>query len=210
MENNLKVRINNGNIKVDGIPMGGVPSVSLPACITCNPEAPCFQLCYARRVSARHKRMADGHENNLKVLRADPATYWAQVREAVSAVPFFRFHVSGDIPDAEYMTELARTAEMFPGTVVLVFTKQYSFVNGFVDAGGVIPGNLHIIFRLWDAEWNAKIDNHHNFPTFGVIFDESEVKKFTGTCPGNCMECARGNTGCWGLKSGESIGIFEQ
>ena len=36
--NQLKVSISAGNRK-----MGAIPSVSLPACITCNPEAPCLK-----------------------------------------------------------------------------------------------------------------------------------------------------------------------
>ena len=88
-----KVSISHGNRK-----MGEIPSVSLPACITCNPDAPCFKDCYAVKIARLYKAANAAYNRNLNILERDPASYWAQVRTAASMAQYFRFHVSGDIP----------------------------------------------------------------------------------------------------------------
>ena len=131
-----KISISAGNAK-----MGAIPSVSLPACTTCNPEAPCFKKCYARRIEARRASVREAYARNLDVLREDPRAYWIQVRAAACVTRFFRFHVSGDIPGDAYFMEMVNLAEALPNTIFLAFTKQYNIVNRFVDAG-LVAGNL--------------------------------------------------------------------
>ena len=57
---NLKVSISKGNSK-----MGSIPSVSLPPCTTCNPNAPCFKKCYAVKIQRLYKTVKTAYENNL-------------------------------------------------------------------------------------------------------------------------------------------------
>ena len=57
-----QVCISKGNSK-----MGAIPSVSLPAGITCNPDAPCYKACYARRLAARRRQAGESYERNLRV-----------------------------------------------------------------------------------------------------------------------------------------------
>lgn len=93
------VSISKGNSK-----MGAIPSVSLPACITCNPNAPCFKLCYAAKITRLYKTVKTAYENNLSILTDDPIEYWDQVKQAAQMARYFRYHVSGDIPNIEYYT----------------------------------------------------------------------------------------------------------
>lgn len=208
MNNNAiaKVSISSGNSK-----MGAIPSVSLPACITCNPGAPCFRKCYARRIAARRSIVRDAYQRNFDILRDNAESYWKQVEHAVFMSRYFRFHVSGDIPDIEYMENLVRTAVRCKDTNILVFTKQYDIVNTWISEHGMIPENLHIIFSMWDSAWNVRVHNPHDMPRAHVIFKNSgsDGSEYTKTCGGNCTECACRNTGCWTLKNGESIGLFE-
>ena len=60
----LKVSISKGNSK-----MGDIPSVSLPPCTTCNPEAPCFKKCYAVKIQRLYKTVKTAYENNLEILK---------------------------------------------------------------------------------------------------------------------------------------------
>lgn len=203
--NNMKVSISSGNRK-----MGAIPSVSLPACTTCNPDAPCFKECYARRMSAFRKTVKNAYDRNLSILESDSSSYWVQVRAAVAMSRFFRFHVSGDIPNKDYFAEMVNTAEMFPNTEILVFTKQYDIVNKWMDEnGGNIPENLHVLFSFWTPEWNATINNKYNFPVAQVIFKGENPDKYAKTCGGNCTECACLGTGCWTLEKGETIGLMQ-
>lgn len=197
--NQLKVSISNGNSK-----MGAIPSVSLPACITCNPDAPCFKGCYAVKISRLYKTVNAAYKRNLSILENDPASYWDQVRTAARLTTYFRFHVSGDIPNIEYFQNMVALATQLPGTRFLAFTKQYKIVNEYLNNGGTIPVNLKIIFSNWDS-W--KTENPYNLPVCEVIFPHTTVSEKWKICGGNCTECACRGIGCWELKQGETIAI---
>ena len=196
-----QVSISNGNIK-----MGAIPSVSLPACVTCNPCAPCFKKCYAVRMARRYKTVTAAYNRNLEILNNDPSAYWVQVKAAASMTRFFRFHVSGDIPNGEYFNYMVQAAAELPNTTFLAFTKQYQIVNTYLDNGGTIPANLIIIFSNWGA-W--KCENPHNLPVCEVILKGDAPADGWKICGGNCTACACRGVGCWELKKGDTIAIYE-
>lgn len=195
---NKKISISPGNIK-----MGAIPSVSLPAVVTCPKGIPCAKLCYALKISNLRKNVKNAYFRNLDILESNPASYWAQVKAAAIATRFFRYHVSGDIPNPEYLNNMIQLAQDLPHTEFLCFTKQHAFVNAFIAAGGSIPGNLKIILSQWDSSW--KVDNPHGLPESAVIFKGEQPKEGWTVCPGNCFDCAIRGGGCWTLKSGETI-----
>ena len=196
-----KVSISKGNAK-----MGAIPSVSLPAVITCNPDAPCFKKCYALRITRRYKQSNAAYKNNLDILQNDPELFWLQVKAAAITTRFFRYHVSGDIPNSEYFYNMVSLAYELPGTTFLAFTKQYNIVNEFLDNGGRYPDNLKIIFSNWGA-WQCK--NPYDLPTCEIIFKGTTPGDNWKICGGNCTECACRGVGCWELKDGETIAIYE-
>lgn len=196
-----KISISNGNTK-----MGAIPSVSLPACVTCNPSAPCFKKCYAAKLERIYKSVKNAYARNFDILNDDPAAYWQQVKAAAVVTRFFRYHVSGDIPNAAYFAEMVKTAEEIPATKFLAFTKQYQTVNDFINGGGVIPENLKIIFSSWGA-W--KCENPHGLPVSEVIFKGETPAEDWKICGGNCAECACRGVGCWEVKNGETIAFYE-
>lgn len=198
---NNKISISPGNSK-----MGGIPSVSLPPIITCPNGVPCAKKCYAAKMCRIYPTVKKAYQNNLDILNDDWAGFWEQVRRAVAVNRFFRFHVSGDIPNAAYFKEMCITAKKCPGTQILAFTKRYSVVNHYVDIFGNLPENLKIIFSEWGDQ---KPDNPHNLPTAAVIFKGSEPAENWKICGGNCQDCACRGVGCWELKNGETIAFFE-
>ena len=198
---NLKVSISKGNVK-----LGAIPSVSLPACITCNPAAPCFKKCYALRIERRYKQSKAAYQNNLDILKINPGAYWLQVKAAASVTRFFRYHVSGDIPNSEYLYNMVSLAYELPGTTFLAFTKQYNIVNEFLNNGGRYPENLKIIFSNWG---NWKCSNPYNLPVCEIILKGNAPEESWKICGGNCTDCACRGVGCWELKQGETIAIYE-
>ena len=199
--NNLKVSISKGNTK-----MGSIPSVSLPACITCNPDAPCFKGCYAVKLAKRFEVTDASYHRNLNILTSDPELYWLQVKAAACMTRYFRYHVSGDIVNKEYFNNMITLANELKGTIFLAFTKQYHIVNEYLNNGGIIPSNLKIIFSNWGA-W--KCDNPHKLPVCEVIFKGDQPDDDWKICGGNCTDCACRGVGCWELKNNETIAIYK-
>ena len=200
MKNN-QISISKGNTN-----MGAIPSVSLPPCTTCNPNAPCFKKCYAVKLQRRYTSVKTAYEHNLQVLQSDPIAYWAQIKASAVTTRFFRYHVSGDIPNLEYFENMIEIALELPHTNFLAFTKQYNVVNAYLRMGGTIPPNLKIIFSNW-GEW--KCVNPYKLPECEIILKGSEPLENWKICGGNCTECACRGIGCWELKQGETIAIYE-
>lgn len=197
----MTISISNGNIK-----MGDIKSVSLPPVITCASGCKCAKKCYAMRMYRRFKQTKEAYNRNLEIYTNNPSVYWAQVEDAICTSRFFRFHVSGDIPEYEYLIRMVEVANNNPHCDILTFTKRYHFVNTFINNGGVIPSNLHIIFSDWEG---MTIENQHNLPVAHVIFKGQEPQSNWNICNGNCLECAKKKVNCWSLKNGEHVAFHE-
>lgn len=195
------VSISKGNSK-----MGAIPSVSLPPVITCKNCATCAKKCYAAKLCRLYPSVRKSYENNLEVLKADRNAYFAQVKASAMMTRFFRFHVSGDIIDTDYLDRMCKLAREVKGTQFLAFTKNYEDVNEYFK-NHKKPQNLKLIFSLpFDG---AMINNPHNLPTAAVILKGNEPKANYKVCGGNCTECACQGVGCWELKKGETIAFYE-
>ena len=211
------VSISKGNSK-----MGCIPSVSLPAvetCIVCD----CNKKCYAKKIERLRPSVRNAYQKNLSILKESPDVYWREVEAAIMMSRFFRFHVSGDILDREYLHNMVSIAERNPHCQILCFTKKFDIVTEYVglklsleDPWGremgtyneVIPDNLHIIFSAWPG---LKMKNPYMFPTAHVRFRDGTSTASEGAveCSGNCAECAVSDGGCWNIKNGESV-IFDE
>ena len=200
MIHDKKISISAGNSK-----MGYIPSVSLPPITTCAAGCACAKKCYAAKLCRVRLTVRNAYQRNLDILKNDRDGYFLQVKAAAMVSRYFRFHVSGDIPDIEYLDRMVKLAQELPGTTFLVFTKQYNFVNNFMQHGQ-IPSNLKIIFSAWPG---MPMDNPHNMPVAHVIFKGQEPADHWKICGGNCSDCACRGVGCWELKKGEHIAFYE-
>lgn len=204
-EKERTVNISRGNSK-----MGDILSVSLPPCKSCNVDAPCFSKCYANKLLKRYPSVNASYNHNWEVLNNHPADYWNGILQKAALVRFFRFHVAGDIVNEEYFEGMVLTAKLVPTCTFLAFTKQYDIVNNWITKNGDLPENLKILFSLWDPAWNVRVKNPYDLPTCHIIFkNKVSSLEYTRICGGNCAICAICNIGCWTLKKGECIAIFE-
>ena len=202
MASQNQISISPGNNK-----MGLIPSVSLPPVKTCTNCKHCAKKCYAAKLARLRPTVRNAWERNLDILNSDPASYWTQVRGAAATTRFFRFHVAGDITGPAYFAEMVKTAEQLPRTEFLVFTKNYPVVNSYLDAGNVIPENLHVIFSAWGDDLIP--ENPHKLPESNVIFKGEKPRENWKICGGNCAECACAGLGCWTVKNGETVAFYE-
>lgn len=195
----LRVRISNANSK-----MGNVASVSTLPFITCpsNCAGTCGAKCYAAKLANLRPAVLKSYAINTALALFRPVEYWAQVNAAVMAVRYFRFHVSGDIINADYFNHMIECARNNPHTEILVFTKRYSIVNTWIDTNGELPANIHILFSGWT---NLTPDNPHKLPETNVIQKGADPDESWKLCGGNCFNCACRGVGCWNANKGDVI-----
>lgn len=196
-----KISISKGNKK-----MGEIKSVSLPPIVTCASGCTCAKKCYAAKLCRIYKNVKESYNRNLEAYVENPTEYWNQVSDAMCTSRFFRMHVAGDILSGFYLKEMIETVKNNPHCETLVFTKRYDFVNTYLNNGGTIPENLHLIFSEWEG---MTMDNPHNLPVAHVIFKGETAKDNWNICSGNCLECAKANKNCWSLKNGEHVAFHE-
>lgn len=194
--------ISRGNSK-----MGTIQSVSLPSVLTCRVCA-CQSKCYAKKIERLRPSVAKAYKRNLDVLQSDPETYWREVEASIMMSRFFRFHVSGDIPDKNYLEHMVDVAGRNKHCQILCFTKKYEIVNDFLASGGKIPDNLHMIFSAWVG---LKMVNPFLLPEAHVKYRDGSTTADNNAyqCGGNCTECAKTDGGCWSLKNGEQV-VFNE
>lgn len=193
--------------------MGPVHSVSLspvktcPGCMHCTtPEGK--RICYAEAMykNGSKPNIRAAWDRNLAILNRDRDSYFQQIRDDAVMQRFFRFHVSGDIIDADYLDRMCKLARDLKHTEFLAFTKSYAIVNDYFDTHKK-PRNLHLIMSL--PFTGVKIDNRHNLPTAAVVLKGQDPDPSWKVCGGKCSSCACRGVGCWQLKNGETI-CFDQ
>lgn len=203
----LHIKISPGNSK-----LGSIPSISLPAGTTCVSDCECSTKCYAKKLERLRPNVRDAYIHNLNILKTSPETFWREVEASIMMSRFFRFHVSGDIPDSTYFENLISVAERNAHCEILVFTKKYGIVNNWIknhnNSENFFPKNLHVIFSAWI---NFELNNPFNLPVAHVKYKDGTTTAPDGTrkCIGNCSECAVTTEGCWSLKNGEHV-VFDE
>lgn len=197
------VNISRGNSK-----MGAISSVSLPAGLTCRGDCECARKCYAKKLERLRPSVRNAYRSNYELLQTDPVTYWREVEAAVMLSRFFRFHVSGDIPDMLYLFKMARIAERNQHCQILCFTKKYELVNQYIRETGGLPSNLHILFSAWRG---MDIANPNRLPEAHVRYRDGTTTASADAveCGGNCTECAMTDGGCWTLERGQQV-VFNE
>lgn len=199
------IKISYGNRKTGAL----VPSISLIPVADCGNCSLCAKGCYDIRNVCFQKNVQWSRAVNSAILKANPGRYFAEVRDAVKYLRFFRWHVGGDIKDFPYLLNMVAIAEGTPTCEFLAFTKMYTLVNNYIKHIGPLPKNLHIIFSDWR---DAKFDNPYNLPVSSPLWaDGSTGPHCTDNvhmCGGDCSACAEIHDGCWAAEPGETI-LFE-
>lgn len=203
----MRVKISQTNAKLGY----QIPSISLAPELSCRPDAPCAKGCYAKKGNFTYSNVKDSRINNSHAYAENPEEYFGEIINFLSkglvTYKYFRWHVSGDIVDANYFEGMVKVAKKCKGIKFLCFTKKFSIVNDYLSEGKKIPSNLRIIFSAWSKGF--KVENPYNLPVAYVFFkDESknpEINPLAIPCTGDCSNCLA----CWSLKCGQAV-MFHQ
>ena len=211
------VPLPNGNTKLGS----AVKTLSLMPVIDCGNCSQCASKCYDLRHDVTNKACAELRCLTSAFLTVFPEKFWEEVHDAAKYSRLFRYNIGGDIKDTSYFQNMIRVAVNNSHCEFLAFTKMYDIVNAGIaeleGRGEHLPDNLHIIFSCWPG---LHISNPHNLPTSFPIFSKKDceaipiLKEFQEAspryywhCGDDCTNCGICKEGCFGLKSGQSVGF---
>jgi hypothetical protein len=185
---------------------GKIPSVNLPAGLTCRADAPCQKGCYAKKGNFTYKKVKQSLENNLNTYLNNPKQYFNEIVNFLTdndvTYKFFRWHSAGDIVNYDYLLGMIDVAKRCKKTKFLCFTKKFFFVNHYLKSNE-LPKNLKIVFSAWDKTF--EVLNPYNMPVTYVNFKDAsknaDIPEFAIPCIGDCKTCKA----CWSLKPGQSV-----
>ena len=178
----IKLCISKGNKKI-----GRVMNVSLPPILSCANCAECMFYCYDIKACLQYPNtVIDARIRNFVILIKDRKEYFNRIEKAISRRrknKYFRWHVSGDIIDLNYLENMIAIAKRHSDFTFWTYTKNYKVVNAYCKKYGKdsIPTNLSIMF----AE-------------FRFVPKATENKPNGFYCLGNCDLCKAKKLGCIG------------
>jgi hypothetical protein len=96
-------KVSDGNMKLPGIPNNALPPIK-----ACPKGVPCASTCYAQKAYRCYPSAKAAWDANLAELRRNPTSYFASICTYLEAKQpeFFRWHVSGDIQDQQYLDSM--------------------------------------------------------------------------------------------------------
>lgn len=187
-----------------------IPTIGNMRECACNPDAPCFNLCYAGHGRFVFSNVQDGLFRNQLIYENRPDDYWESILKKILYNPFFRFHHTGEIIDEQYVENAMKVANENPSCHSLCFTKKFYLINNLIDKYGV--NRVLTGFRPVCSNWGTwKQDNPHNLPESYINFknktpEQSHIPAHAIKCPGNCANCIMaGNPhSCFTMSFGEA------
>lgn len=148
---------------------------------TCDPSAckVCKKYCYAKGSVLQYENVRVAWTDNTRAARLSPSflsdaiiQYYYHKRDAKPNAhgrysDYFRYNVSGDIPNYDTLIEmcdLARRMQFYRRNLIMyAYTKRADLVNAYLDVYRILPRNLQIIISQ-DPE--NVLPNPYNLPEF--------------------------------------------
>ena len=103
------VSIGNNNSKLGQ----AIPSINLPAGVTCRPDAPCRKYCYACKGNFQFPSVRASMVNNYNAFCFNRELYFDDIAKRTALNKFVRWHSSGDIINIDYLVEVVKNECVF-------------------------------------------------------------------------------------------------
>ena len=191
-------------VSVGNKKIGRVLNVSLAPIRTCANCSECCKYCYDIKACLQYPNVRDARARNTVKALFHTSEYFAEIRRKIARRKrnkFFRWHVSGDIPNLAYFAEMVKIAEENPTWIFWTYTKAYHIINEYCRRYGAeaVPSNLTVMFSEWDG---MPLVNPYHFPIFSVKLKDGNKNRSADSfasmylCPGNCDICKEARRGC--------------
>ena len=193
------------HISTSNSKLGRIPNISLPPQFSCPPGIPCATdtCCYAMKAWRQYPVVRKAWGENLQLYQSNPVLYFWYILRWIHdhhRTTHFRWHVAGDIPDAQYLHLLRDLCDRTGSVSHLIYTKRYAF-----DYSN-LPPNLSVITSAWPGVSTVRVGQ---LPVAWCQDGEEE------RIPHNAIEC-RGGAGkgqrtcdhcllCWNLSKGKEV-----
>lgn len=167
-----------------------------------------MHYCYDIKAVNMYRNVLKARAKNTALFMLSPAKYFYEIDKAITEHKkhkFFRWHVSGDIPNMMYFRNMIVIAKDHPDWTFWTYTKNYAVVNQYCREYGreSIPVNLSIMFSEWQG---MPMVNPYGFPEFRVIMKGQEKPENVKWCNGNCNACIKAHSHC---VKGETVYCME-
>ncbi len=186
-------KISPGNIKLKNI-----ANISFPPILACREDAPCKKSCYAIKAYKQYENVRNAWGHNFELAKHDRGSYFEGISAYLTKknTKAFRWHVSGDILDVNYLDNMITVANNHIKTKFLAFTKQYELV---LAREKHIPENLAIMLSAWPG---FPLPKSKRFP-ISFMQDGTETRAAGAVeCSGACNPCYI----CWDSNhTGENV-----
>ena len=191
------------------------PSISIPA-QACqmgsklvNIKGSVCEDCYAFKGMYRFKQGIEARDRRLaNIYHEKWVEAMVHLLNSRKDKSYFRWHDSGDIHSMIHLCNIMEVAKRTPDTKHWLPTKEYAYVQAYVESGKEVPANMYVrlsaymIDGLPPTKFANKLDSFDNVKGF---IGTSTVVKENPSCPareqGN--ECGSCRT-CWSRESNVS------
>lgn len=182
--------------------IGKISNVSLTPIKSCGNCKSCSNKCYALKAYIQYPTVRNSWDENLTLANNNPDEYFTMIANHIAKNvkninkrmenKYFRWHVSGDILDQNYLIEMISIAKEFPQVNFLVFTKMFNLNYSN------IPDNLNIVFSVFPSMPDSEVSSIPSGFQKAWVQDGTEKRipensfKCTGLCH-DCMVCFHKN-----------------
>jgi hypothetical protein len=118
------------------------------------------------------------------------------IRAATRAIPYFRWHDSGDLQSAEHLSKIVGIAQKMPNVHFWLPTRESRLVRDWITENGAIPSNLAVRISAMATPSEKSLTAGRLFSTVSTGDAPDGAQRCPASEPKNPSECGDCRA-CW-------------
>lgn len=171
----------------------------------------CYKGCYATRGFFLMPNKINKMARNSARLAVDRDKFFSEVKAACLLSVCFRWQESGEVTDYDYLCRIMAVCQDTPQTEHILFTKRADLIEEYLNNGGTIPANLHLLLSGWCHAPKAVGNLPFAMPDFSQAPNEYRkefilpIGRNRIDCTGDCTKCYLTRSGCFGATGADCV-----